>query len=589
MAVTVINEDSKLDRIPRFNTGESDFKSIILGDFAYVDKTHFIKRWWDSGTKISLIVRPRRFSKTTIMSTVKYYFSAKDLKFLFGDTYIYKNAPVDLVAAREEVIPIMLTFKGIVGKTPRKLFKGLHIQIRLTTMDYPELYSEFGEEYEKFPSIGETLEDCEDLLALFTLFLHYIYKSTDKKLIVLIDEYDKFLADAALVSEKGEHPDYFDEVLDVYRSFLVSLLKDTEFVERAILTGVLPLAANSVLSAFNNAVKDTFLQTTYEDVFGFTIKELTAIFSAAKGEEWKQAIQYFDSYNSGTRPVYNTWSIINMSPEKDDIWELYTTGMNTWVTSGSSDWIEYGKNLSSDELDIVYNLISGGEHTVRLNHELNYKDRKDSLDNFLTYAFYTGYLTFTSHEKDSVSLAIPNAEVKDAWVRNLNKLVIAPDKSVNWGKILADLEEGAHSERKFEALLMDFLEQCTSTWDLQERDKENSYHMYVLGLLSSLVGSHNVKSNREAGKGRFDIAVEPTSFNYKARNYVFEIKRSSSENKLQSDVDDAVAQVAENNYRQFFENSNDMVVIGLAAHKKKVKVKIKVIPYEISPIKQALR
>ncbi|WP_190945456.1 AAA family ATPase [Paenibacillus sp. UASWS1643] len=590
MSATVINKDSKLKSLPKFSAGESDFQSIMLGDFTYVDKTHFIKKWWDSGVKINLIVRPRRFSKTTIMSMVKSYFQSKDLKFLFGDTYIYKNASPGLVGAHGHVIPILLTFKDVNGKKPNKLYKSLYNQLKIIRMDpnYREMFTKYVKEYDVvIKEQGETLDDCEHLLDIITFFFRYIYTVTGKKLIILVDEYDKFLADAASVTEKEDgDPKYFGDVLDMYRSFLVNMLKDTDFVERAILTGVLPLAANSVLSAFNNAVKDTFLQSTYDDIFGFTYEEIAAIFSFDKNENWKEAIARYDSYSSGNHNVYNTWSIINMI--KTDSGDFLQTEQSTWVNSGNTDWIKYSNNLTSEELSTVHELITGGEHVVRLNHDFSYQDRKDSLDNFLTYAFYAGYLTFTVQGKGMIGLAIPNDEVREAWISNLDKLIVVPNNAVRWDRVLRSLEEDSRSEEMLENILTELLEKCVSTWDVEERDRENSYHMYILGLLGSLVGSHDVKSNREGGKGRFDIAVMPLNNNGRQRNYVFEIKRSNSEKALQRDVDGAVQQVIDNRYRQFFENRNPMVIIGLAAYKKTIKVKIKVVPYK-DPRKQSVR
>lgn len=570
---SIINKDSKLTELPTFNAGESDFLSLIHSDFHYVDKTNFIEKWWNSGNKVSLIVRPRRFSKTTILSMVYHLFQGIDFNYLFKGTYIQKNMPADLVGALGNVNSVLLTFKDISGKTPKKLFDGLRALLVPVYLDYAEYTKEFSEYYGQAPVKGEDLDSCGELLTRLSNFLQFVHKKTSKKFIVLVDEYDKFLADAAKVSEEAGSS-YFEDVLDMYRSFLTTMFKDTVFIERAILTGVMPLAANSVMSAFNNAVKDTFFSSKYENVFGFTEDEVAAIFS---GFDWKpgdDSLERLDGYSSGSIVVYNPWSIVNLT---EQLRTKSEHASNSWITSGNSDWIEYGKDLEAKDVDVIYSLISGNEYTVRINHELNYLDRRDSLDNFLTHAFYTGYLTFSGSTADTASLIIPNEEVQEAWVSNLHRLVVPKHVRFNWSKVLEQMDESSEFAERLEGELSNLLDDCTSSWDLV--DKENSYHMWVLGMLSTLSGTHKVASNREAGDGRYDIAVTPVSGKV-MRNYVFELKKSNSLQALDADTDVAVNQVLDNRYYKFFNNKYDMVIVGIAAYKKHVKVKIKVVSYK---------
>lgn len=565
----IIKAGMKLTELPVFHKGESDFLSIITSDYAYVDKTKFISKWWDTGNKVSLIVRPRRFSKTTVLSMVKHYFSDHDLHVTFAGTDILETASLDLTKTVGQVNPVLITFKDIKGETPKKLFRGLRSQMIPIYLDYADHMEEFKTLYGTAPIEGNSLDDCEDLLNRLSSFLSFVHRKTNKKFIVLVDEYDKFLADAATITEE-DGSSYFDDVLEMYRTFLTSMFKDTVFIERAILTGVMPLAANSVLSAFNNAVKDSFFQDTYEDVFGFTEEEIVAIFSAKPEQHWRKAVERLDGYNSGKTVVYNPWSIINLAPD-------FNNTTNNWVTSGNSDWIRYGQELTPKDAEIIYQLIGDEEYTLKLNQELNYRDRKNSLDNFLTYAFYAGYLTFTNNDDNSASFMIPNEEVKDAWVANLSKLIGDYEQYIRWDKVLDTLDESERHEKDLEEKLQDMLEVCTSSWDLV--DKENSYHMWVLGMLSTLVGTHKVTSNREGGEGRFDIAVTPLSSSRSLRNYVFEMKKANSSRSLEKEAKDAVQQVLDKKYYRFFNNKYDLVVVGLAGYKKSIKVSIKVVLY----------
>lgn len=572
--IIFINKKSILDRYPNFSTGESDFSSLVLGDFDYVDKTKFIRKWWKSGDKITLVVRPRRFSKSTVLSMVNTFFNSKNLAFHFGGTQILDDLPASLQGVLGNVKSILLNFKNIDAKSPPRLFRTLKDLIMPVFLEHEKEFAAYEKHYGKVSRRGDTLDHCLEFLQTLPSFLNYLYKKTDIKYVVLVDEYDKILADAAKRSEDDEDSSYFDEVLSIYRIFLTAMFKDTPFVERAILTGVLPLAANSVLSAFNNAVKDTFLDKRYDDIFGFTQKEVDAIFSVDSSVTAGVYLSDLDGYNSGDTVVFSPWSIINLSNQ------LKTNSMVTlgsWISTGNNDWVSYGRSLSEEDVSVVYSLVTGDSHTLRLNSELNYLDRRDSLDNFLTYAFYTGYLTFQDHYGSTVSLSIPNQEVKLAWIQNLNTLVYTDSGNIKWDKILDNMDETPECAQKLQKKLSKLLDECTSSWDLVNR--ENSYHMWILGMLSTLSGSHKVTSNREAGDGRFDIAVT-TVGGKKLRNYVFELKKSNKIAALKDDAEEAIRQVEEQRYQKFFKNKYDMVIIGLAAHKKKIEVKIKIVPYQ---------
>ncbi|MWC30653.1 AAA family ATPase [Paenibacillus sp. MMS18-CY102] len=570
MATIVSQKSTPLTEPPKFFIGESNFTQYMLGDFVYVDKTLFLKKWWTNGAKVSLIVRPRRFSKTTVMSMVDTWFKCTDAMFPFIGTQIMDEFPDDLMNVRGTVESIFMTFKDIHATSWQGLYSGLSRCFNGVRIEYMDEYRE----YKQFFSENEVPleEDYESritfLLDEFVMFMRYLSKVKDRKLIILIDEYDKILMDAS--SPVGGSI-YFDKVLAIYRNFLNSLLKDTPFVERAILTGVLPLAANSVLSAFNNAVKDSFLAATYEDTFGFTPEETDVLTSGwMKEEERSDLNDLLYGYTSGNSIVYNPWSVINRITS---IANGDPSAMNTWSSSGNTDWIEYHQTLNEEETESVSSLLMGELVTVPINHELSYKDSVSNFTNFLTYAFYTGYLSFAEATSELVSFRVPNKEVLNAWIYNLNKLVNI-GTTHNWATILDGLNASPESEDELEAILHDLLDQSGSYWDIGV--KENAYHLWILGLMCSLTGSHKISSNREAGAGRFDIAVVPLSGFKKARNYVFELKQSSNVSSLTEDATMAVKQVKDNRYYRFFENDNDIVIIGLSAFRKELDVKIEI-------------
>lgn len=566
--VEIINKkSSSLTHAPNLKLGESNFKTIMLSDSVYIDKTKFLNKWWSTGDKVTLIVRPRRFLKTSILTMVHEWFSTSNLEFSFGGTEILEETDSDLIGARENIESILLTFKNINAKDLDSLSYGLH------TCFNNNFYIKNEEQYEEYkkryvfdlPNNATKEAKLDKVFSDFASFLNYLYQKEERQFVILIDEYDKILMDAA--TQEEHENGYFNKVVNLYRNFLNSLLKDTVFIERAILTGVLPLAANSVFSAFNNSVKDTFLNVAYEDIFGFTQDEMEKLTDWMHDEDVSLIFDTLDSYNSGKTNLINPWSALdfvkNISRGERKLG-------NGWVNTGSSDWIIYKNRLTNEELDEISNLLMGESITIPLNHELTYSDKEKDLSNFLTYAFYTGYLTFEESTNDTISLRIPNKEVLNAWLGNLNKLVSPVKVQFNWPELLENIKTNEESEKKMELVLTELLEECTSSWDLV--DKENSYHMWILGIMSTLVGTHKIASNREAGKGRFDIAITPLSGKF--RNYVFELKKSNSVTSLEQDVKKAIKQVKENNYYRFFDNPYDIVIIGIAAYKKNIKVSI---------------
>lgn len=567
MAIIVNRNSEPLKQAPKFFAGESDFEQYMNSDFCYVDKTRFLKYWWDSGDKISLIVRPRRFSKTMILSMVDAWFNSNNIKFPFLGTEILTMDYKALEHAREQVKTIRITLKDISARSFDQLYMGMFYAINPIYSRYQNEYDDFKERTPQ-PALPESnyKMHLQFLLKEFVAFLRYLNKETGFKFVVLIDEYDKILLDA---SQTNEHSTgYFDEVLTIYRDFLNTLLKDTPFVERAILTGVLPLAANSVFSAFNNSVRDTFFSRKYEDIFCFTEEEVKVLIGWMDEATRERLYDLYEGYLSGDMIVYNPWSIanfINAVVARDKVLT------NSWINTGSTDWIAYQGTLTAEEQGTVSKLLQGDLINAPLNNELNYLDSTRSLSNFLTYAFYTGYLTFSDVHGDSVSLNVPNKEVLQAWIKNIESLVGKINIPFNWAEVLEKLTQTAESEQQLETLLDQLLE-CASTFDVPA---ENSYHMWILGMLTTLSAHHQIKSNREAGRGRFDIAVTPNTSS-KLRNYVFELKRSDREDRLENDVESAVQQVKDNKYYQFFDNTFDIVIIGIAAYKKKVKVKIEI-------------
>lgn len=556
-----------------FFTGEVDFTAHIGSRTAYVDKTRFLNEWWGAMNKVTLLSRPRRFSKTTVLSMVNAWFTCSNPRELFKNLEVWEDIHPDLEAARDKVASVFFTFKDVRGETYPSLYTTIRSAFLPVVLDHQIMYNKFAETFGPFmlevPAPDQT--HVQALLTNIVNFVQFLSRQLGRKFVVLLDEYDKILLDAA-ASAEVYGSGYFETVLGMYRNFLSSLFKDTPFVERALLTGVMPLAANSVMSAFNNAVKNTMLDEDYDDIFGFTPAEVDNLTCHADRSIRDAITADLDAYNSGSETILNPWSVIG-----------YIKGMlsgesqprNTWVLTGNSDWIRYHSRLSDTDVARVYNLISGGVEPVIMNHDLTYMDRTENLNNFLTYAFYTGYLTFSEINGNSVSLVVPNTEVRAAWIYNLDKLIRKPPLRFGWNSVLEALVPTPECESSLASLMSELIDLAS----YNDLTAENSYHMWVLGMLTTLKESYNITSNREAGNGRFDIAVTPAGGTL-LRNYVFEFKKSSSVGKLEEDAESAVSQVMAQRYYKYFDNRYDTVVIGMAGFKKSIRVKIRELKYK---------
>jgi|GEM_PF-2832511 len=461
-----------------------------------------------------------------------------------------------------------MTFKDIDARDLDGLFRGLRKQINNVLYEYREFKPQIDQfvGYEMPSVFNGSISSIRDLMDYLTKGLLYLNRNQDKKFIILIDEYDKILMDASDIGGL-----YYEEINKVYRGFLNALFKDKSYLERGLLTGVLPIAANSVASAFNNAVIDTFFDRTYEDIFGFTYKELIMLTNLfALREERVQLIDRLKGYGSGKTILWNPWSVINYISDL----RRQSPISNYWVNTGKAEWVAYkNKFRSEEELSLLTALLENKEIQMPLTKGLDFLEKNNTLLNFLNYAFYSGYLTFTEYDSTHASFAIPNQEVMEAWIANLNRLIEELPIELNWGEILGNLDESPDSERYLEQIFGELLANSTSYMDLPP---ENSYHMWILGLLSTIMKSHRVRSNLEAGDGRFDIAVTPLFEVSRTRNYIFELKRSTRERDLEADVTDAVQQVIDRNYAVHFDRKADLVIIGVAAFKTKIKIKISI-------------
>lgn len=550
--------------------GISDFEEIRQRGYYYIDKTALI---WEllktTGTKVTLITRPRRFGKTLGMSMLESFFDIRqENKVLFTGLNIMKS---DALCKEwmNQYPTIFLTFKNIDGLTFVNAYGQLKYEIS-------ELYKQHSyllksdkiseEDKELFRILsGRTADEIEIQRSLQFLMklmmLHY-----QKGVILLLDEYDVPLA-------KASNHGYYDQMLEVMKLMLNTALKDNPALQFAVLTGCLRISKESIFTGVNNFTTDTISDNRYNEFFGFTESEVKALLNTCEHMEQLEIIrEWYDGYRFGNLEIYCPWDVLNY------VMKLLTEDLhkpeNFW--EHTSDNAIIGSFLERTDFDVTEKfetLLNGGYIKEVITENLTYDFLTSSEENLWSLLYLTGYLTKAGEkeldeqdylEQKQTALKIPNAEVKDIFRKSVvewfYKKTAKSDRSTLFKALWAGEAE------KLTDLLSDLLFDTISYHDYAE----SFYHAFLVGLLSS--SGYIVESNYENGLGRSDVVLKD-----RARRcaIVIETKIVDSEEKMSQACSRALEQIEEMQYAKKIERSGFRNVIryGVAFYKKECLVK----------------
>jgi len=547
--------------------GKSDFKNIIEDNYCYVDKTLLIKEIIDKGDTILLIPRPRRFGKTLNLSMLKYFYDC------CPQTLSTKGAN-GANAARGTGMP---------GNSYRKLFDSLAIskadQKYLDKMGkYPVIFLSFRDikemewetcmdkieqliqdEYSKhyyllkskelippekdyFKRIIERRASKADYEKSLEKLLIFLCRHYGERVVILIDEYD------APVHE-GFNRDYYEEIINFIRNFLCAGLKDTDqYLEKSIITGTMRIARESIFSGLNNPGVYTLLAEEFDDKFGFTEKELEALLSGFQLLDiYDQVKKWYNGYRFGKKIIYNPWSIINFLGSKGKELEPY------WINTSDNKIVESLLSKGGKELkEELEQLIRGEtiEKAIETNIVLKSIDsREDLLWSFLLMG---GYLKQTAKRMDQTTgkmyytLAIPNMEVRTIYTGIIDRYFTGKIENRKLEIMLKALIDG--DVNLFEKMLRKVVTAVFSYHDFSG-EPEKVYHALVAGLLIWISNTHEIKSNRESGYGRYDIMIIPHDLTQ--TGYVIEFKAVDKEDNetVNTAAAAALAQIEEKKYQ----------------------------------------
>lgn len=546
---------------PHLPIGQSDF-SIIRerGDY-FVDKSLFIQDIVD-GADIVLVTRPRRYGKTLNMTMLRYFYgNDADYSDLFKGLKIMDAGKRYLTKMGKHPV-VFMSFKDIKDDTWEDAYIGLESNIVESAIGFRKCYPLIREqldvkEQEVLDRFAVGKLEYNDFEKLLKSICHALYLYHGHKAVILIDEYDTPVNSAWL-------DDYYDSCVKFMRDFL-SGLKDNPWLEKAVLTGVVRISKESLFSGLNNLATWSVTVDKASNKFGFTHEEVRELLLAQglNGTELSSVESWYNGYTFGTSEVYNPWSVLCYAEAPVDGFRAY------WVNTSDNRLLRQllfeGDGSVRDEIDL---LIEGHWLTKEISEYLIYKDLKYKKEAVWNLLLAAGYLKCRNIVYDEVTksymgeLAIPNKEVGYVFVTSIRDWVNGYMRSERFTDMVnylanADLEG-------FEDMLYDFLTQVASVHDTAKRQTENFYHALFLGMLGHFSDRYTLKSNREAGRGRYDIAMFPR--HKEDRGIVLEIKapREQRQETLQNALDSAMEQLKKNAYAEELRTHGVQEILQLA-------------------------
>lgn len=526
--------------------GKQDFASLREHNCFYIDKTDFIKEWWNSQDDVTLITRPRRFGKTLNMSMVECFFSVKYAKRLdlFEGLSIEKNAGLRKLQGTYPVL--FLSFAAV--KTNTYVNARRQICSLIASLYDENMYLLNGDtlnerEKKRFQAVTPEMNDADAVMALQNLCL-FLSKYYGKKVIVLLDEYDTPLQESYAYG-------YWRELTAFTRSLFNATFKTNPYLERAIMTGITRVSKESIFSDLNNLEVITTTSEKYATSFGFTESEVfTALDEAGMSDQCDVVKKWYDGFVfGGKKDIYNPWSITNfLDKRKIDIYWA-----NTSSNSLIGHLIQRGNSAIKEAME---DLLSGKELVTEIDEQIVFDQLDDNMTAIWSLLLSSGYLKINQAPKDAAAsnqnyhLSLTNHEVDvmfrrmiDGWFKKYT-----PNYNAFVKALLADdVRAMNHYINRIALETFSFFD--TGKGPSASAEPERFYHGFVLGLMVDLQDNYHISSNRESGFGRYDIMLEPVEIGQSdAIILEFKVIDPESEADLNATVNNALEQIRHKQY-----------------------------------------
>ena len=531
----------------KIGIGIQNFEKLREKDCFYIDKTSFMKEWWESNDDVTLITRPRRFGKTLNMSMVEAFFSLNyaDRGELFEGLFIWEKKEYRRIQGTYPVIS--LSFANVKEKDYKTTRKKICQFLTNLYAKYSFLIDS-GVLYESdiryFKRVSEDMDDSDATLALYQLS-DYLYRYYGKKVIILLDEYDTPMQEAYVDG-------YWDELVAFTRSLFNATFKTNPWLERGIMTGITRVSKESIFSDLNNLKVVTTTSKEYAASFGFTEEEVfDGLDSFGMGDQKEEVRRWYDGFIFGMRrDIYNPWSILNFL----DTGELTAYWSNSSSNSLVGKLIREGGRRIKDQFAT---LLRGESIYSQIDEQIVYNQLDGSERAIWSLLLACGYLKVISYEKyediphgsiPKYELALTNLEVRlmfksmvHGWFAN------AEDDYNDFIKALLAGDRKAMNVYMNQVALYTF-----SYFDAGKNpsyeEPERFYHGFVLGLMVDLQNRYVITSNRESGFGRYDVMLEPKNSADDAIILEFKVHDSEDEESLKDTVQSALRQIEEKQY-----------------------------------------
>jgi hypothetical protein len=540
--------------------GVSDFRNIIANNCFYVDKTKFIEELVNDMTAVHLITRPRRFGKTLNLSMLKYFYDIEgntENRKLFDGLYISNS----LAMSEQGKYPVIfLSFKDVKADSSLEMMENIAILMK-------NLYDKFEYIREKlnqsnlmeFDEIWLKKDNANLRGALLNL-CSYLKEYYNQDVILLIDEYDTPMVSAY------EHG-YYDEIKMFFTTLYGSALKENPALKKAVLTGIMRISKENIFSGLNNVKVNSILEDDFAEYFGITEKEVEkSLIEYGLEERLPEVQKWYNGYIFGGVRVYNPFSITNFLDRKKIMPYWVNTSSNTLINkvlkeASSSIFEELSKLFQRETIN----------KTIDVYSNFNELKNTEQIWYLLTNA---GYLTPVEEiDFGKYSIRIPNEEVHYFFERDFIRNFLGSVD--NFDRTLSYLLEGDFDNFTYE--LENIMLNSVSCFDFNSNSKESHYHVFILGMLLGLRRRYYIHSNREGGRGRYDLVVEP--MDKRKNGLVIEFKVAKEKEELEKASEEALAQIEE---KRYYEGLRDrgverIILVGISFYQRDFKLQGKII------------
>ena len=525
--------------------GIQGFSDLRERNCYFVDKTHFIKEWWESQDMVTLITRPRRFGKTLNMSMLECFFSNKyaNRADLFAGLSIWKEEKYRQLQGTYPVL--FLSFASVKAGNPEEAKAQVKGEIARVYRENKYLIDTDifdNRERERYDNVVVSMDDVTAQDSLRNL-AEWMEKYYGKKVIIFLDEYDTPMQEAYIQG-------YWDEFTSFVRSLFNATFKTNPYLERAIMTGITRVSKESIFSDLNNLRVVTTTSDLYADCFGFTEEEVFAALDEYEMSDKKDEVkQWYDGFTFGEyRDIYNPWSITNYLKEKK--LRAY------WAATSSNGLVSrLIRTASVDVKEKMEDLLKGQEIVVNFDEQIVYNQLDQDENAIWSLLLASGYLKADQVEyrgmlnKPWYHLTITNLETESmfenmfaGWFKN---------QDANYNDFVKAMLKGSLKEMNIymnDVALTTFSSFDTGRRPSGKTQPERFYHGFVLGLLADLRERYQIRSNRESGYGRYDVMLMPLNQQDKAIVIEFKVHEPDEESSLQDTVQSALYQIKEKNY-----------------------------------------